>query len=295
VFGAAYALYRYGFYHVGEEAVPAPGEMEGRVAYREAMEKDDAELAAAPYERVQITADDGTPLVGRYYHRADGAPLAIIFHGYKGYAARDGLGGYILCKNLGYNVLLPDQRCHGDSGGHVITMGVKERYDCRAWTYWARRRFGADVRIALMGVSMGAATVLLASGLDLPENVRAIVADCGYTSPTDIAMKCLPEFFPQVPAGLAYNVGRLGAEIYGHFDPKDADCRLAVSKTKIPILFIHGEADDFVPCEMSRENYAVCASEKQLLTIPGAKHAVCYYHDTPAYTKAVTEFFGKYM
>ena len=79
-------------------------------------------LARDRFEPVHITAQDGTPLAARYYHHADGAPLAIIFHGYRGYATRDGLGGYTLCTALGYNVLLPDQRAHGYSGGHTITM-----------------------------------------------------------------------------------------------------------------------------------------------------------------------------
>lgn len=290
VLGAAYGIYRVGFYHIAEPTVPAPGDMEGRRDYREAMERDGAALAAAPYEPVRITADDGTPLAARYYHHADGAPVAIIFHGYKGYAARDGMGGYTLCRALGYNVLLPDQRSHGASGGHTITMGVKERYDCRAWAYWARQRFGDGTPLFLMGVSMGAATVLLASGLDLPESVRGIVADCGYTSPREILRLCLPQYLPGVPAGPAYALGRLGTLVFGHFDPEDADCRAAVAKTTIPILFIHGEADAFVPCRMSRENFDACASRKRLVTIPGAGHAVCYYADTAAYTAAVTDF-----
>ena len=116
-------------------------------------------LARDRFEPVHITAQDGTPLAARYYHHADGAPLAIIFHGYRGYATRDGLGGYTLCTALGYNVLLPDQRAHGYSGGHTITMGVKERYDARDWAVWARSHFGPEVPIFLMGVSMGAATV----------------------------------------------------------------------------------------------------------------------------------------
>ena len=200
------------------------------------------------------------------------------------------MGGYTLCKRLGYNVLLPDQRSHGASGGHTITMGVKERYDCRAWAYWAYKRFGPEVPIFLMGVSMGAATVLLASGLDLPETVRGIIADCGYTSPHDICTKVLKTVVPSALMGPIYAVGRVGTLLYGRFDPDDADCRQAVAKARIPILFIHGEADDFVPCEMSRENFDACASPKRLVTIPGAGHAVSYYVDIPAYEKAVTEF-----
>ena len=290
VLGAAYGIYRIWFYHSAEPEDTDAEELSKTLPYGAQLKKDAEALEAAPYEPVQITADDGTLLAARYYHHADGAPLAIIFHGYKGFARRDGMGGYTLCKRLGYNVLLPDQRSHGASGGHTITMGVKERYDCRAWAYWAYKRFGPEVPIFLMGVSMGAATVLLASGLDLPETVRGIIADCGYTSPHDICTKVLKTVVPSALMSPIYAVGRVGTLLYGRFDPDDADCRQAVAKARIPILFIHGEADDFVPCEMSRENFDACASPKWLVTIPGAGHAVSYYVDIPAYEKAVTEF-----
>lgn len=288
--GAAYGVYRLGFYHAAEPEVLATEELIRTLPYGAQMERDAAALAAAPCEAVHITADDGVRLAGRYYHHADGAPLAIIFHGYKGFARRDGLGGYTLCKRLGFNVLLPDQRSHGASGGHTITMGVKERYDCRAWAWWAARRFGPETPLFLMGVSMGASTVLMASSLNLPGSVRGIIADCGYTSPGEIARRCLPQYLPHLPVRPAYAIGRLGTLLFGRFDPEDADCRRSVARTRIPILFIHGEADDFVPCAMTRENYEACASPKRLLTIPGAGHAVSCYVDPAAYAEAVERF-----
>ena len=106
---------------------------------------------------------------------------------------------------------------------------------------------------------------------------------------------CLPKYLPHVPVGPGYAVGKAGAKIFGRFDPDTVDCRKAVAQSKVPILFIHGSADDFVPCSMSRENYDACASEKELLVIPGATHAMSYYYDTPAYTKAVTDFLKKHI
>ena len=231
VLGAAYGIYRVAFYQKPTTDVPSPADMPTRESYRKAMCPDADALAKDSFEAVHITAQDGTPLAARYYHHHDGAPLAIIFHGYRGYAARDGLGGYTLCTKLGYNILLPDQRAHGYSGGHTITMGVKERYDARDWAVWARSHFGPNVPIFLMGVSMGAATVLLAAGLNLPDNVCGIVADCGYTSPRDITRKCLPEYLPGMPLELTYAIGRLGAKLFGHFDPEDADCEAAIAQS----------------------------------------------------------------
>lgn len=225
--GADYAIYRTWFHRTAQPEVLTTDEWERTVPYGAQMHADAAALAAAPYEPVQITADDGVPLAARCYHHADGAPVAIIFHGYKGFARRDGMGGYTLCKKLGYNVLLPDQRAHGASGGQSITLGVKERYDCRAWAYWAYQHFGPDTPLFLMGVSMGAATVLLAAGLDLPPTVRGIMADCGYTSPREVIHQYLPRYLPGLPVGPVYAVGRLGTRLFGHFDPEDADCRAA--------------------------------------------------------------------
>ena len=291
VLGAAYGVYRVGFYNKPTTQVPSPADMPTRECYRKAMGPDADALARDRFEPVHITAQDGTPLAARYYHHADGAPLAIIFHGYRGYATRDGLGGYTLCTALGYNVLLPDQRAHGYSGGHTITMGVKERYDARDWAVWARSHFGPEVPIFLMGVSMGAATVVLAAGLSLPDNVCGVVADCGYTSPREITRKCLPEYLPGMPVGLTYAIGRLGAILFGHFDPEDADCTAAAAQSKVPIFFVHGDADGFVPYEMGRRNYEACrAKGKKFLTVHGAEHAVSYYHDNAAYTAQVTDF-----
>ena len=290
VLGAAYGIYRLWFYHAAQPEDISSEELSKTLPHGEQLKKDAEALAAAPYESIHITADDGTLLAARYYHHADGAPVAIIFHGYKGFARRDGMGGYTLCKKLGYNVLLPDQRAHGASGGQSITLGVKERYDCRAWAYWAYQHFGPDTPLFLMGVSMGAATVLLAAGLDLPPTVRGIMADCGYTSPREVIRQYLPRYLPGLPAGPVYAVGRLGTRLFGHFDPEDADCRAALANAAVPVLLIHGEADSFVPCAMSRENFDACAAPKRLVTIPGAGHAVAYYVDIPGYERAVTDF-----
>ena len=98
--GAAYGIYRISFYHKPSPEVPAPGDMKSRLAYRDAMDADAAVLDNAPFEEVHLTAQDGTDLFGRYYHHRDGAPVVLIFHGYTGYAQRDGLGGYTLCRKL---------------------------------------------------------------------------------------------------------------------------------------------------------------------------------------------------
>ena len=142
-----------------------------------------------PYEAVTISAQDGTKLAVRYYHVRDGAPLQIQLHGYRGTALRDFCGGNKLARESGQNTLVVDQRAHGKSGGTTITFGIRERLDCLCWVEYASQRFGSDIPVFLSGVSMGAATVLMASELELPANVVGIIADCPYSSPEAIIRK----------------------------------------------------------------------------------------------------------
>ena len=140
-----------------------------------------ADALAVPCEEWRIRSFDGLKLVARYYHAADGAPLEIMMHGYRGSAIRDFCGGARLARELGRSVLLVDQRAHGKSQGRTIAFGILERRDCLSWIEEALRRQG-DVKVILSGVSMGAATVLMASELPLPENGACIVADCPFSS-----------------------------------------------------------------------------------------------------------------
>lgn len=170
--------------------------------YREAMTQMVQTVLALPYEDVWIRSDDGLHLHGKYYAGRPGAPVQIMMHGYKSGAERDFCGGAQIAVQGGYHVLLVDQRAHGKSEGRCLTFGIQERYDCRAWVNYALGRFGADTKILLYGVSMGAATVLMAGGLNLPRNVVGIVADCGYSSPAAIIRKVIRDqhlHFPGLP------------------------------------------------------------------------------------------------
>ena len=243
------------------------------------------------YEKVTIRSRDGKTLVARYYHVADGAPVHIEFHGYRSRATTDFCGINVLVRDLGHNTLLVDQRAHGESGGSSITFGIKERYDCLDWANYVIERFGSETKIILSGLSMGGATVLMASELDLPENIVGIMADCPYSSPKEIIKQECEKM--KLPANLAYPFVRLGAIIFGGFDPSASTAKDAVKKAKVPVLIIHGENDDFVPCQMSQEIYDACASDKTLVTIPKAGHGISYIIDRPKYEKSVEDFLKK--
>lgn len=248
-------------------------------------------LNERPYEKVRIRSFDGLILSGRYYHAKDGAPLAILCHGYRGTPSRDFCGGANICFDAGMNVLLIEERAHCTSEGHTITFGVKERYDVLYWTRYAVERFGSEVKILLAGISMGAGTVLMAAALDLPRNVRGILADCPFTSPADIVMEVGKA--QHLPMKIAYPLARLAAMIFGGFSLTAADASEAVKAARVPILLIHGEADELVPFEMGKKIAGANPDKIEFHSFPGARHGLSYVEDTERYTALVNSFCKK--
>lgn len=260
--------------------------------YREDMERIFIALADRPFEQVSIRSENGLTLSGRYYHVRDGAPLDICFHGYRSTPLTDLCCFSELATQLDHNLLLPDQRAHGDSRGRTISFGIKERYDVLSWVGYATKRFGKDTPIFLYGVSMGASTVLMASDLGLPENIKGIIADCPYSSPEKIIRKVSDRM--DYPAWLTWPLVILGARIFGGFDICESDAIRSVAGTDVPVLLIHGEADGFVPCEMSGEIYCANPAMVEAHTFPGADHGISYLTDPARYRKIVTDFMQKH-
>ncbi len=241
-----------------------------------------------PCEDVWITSDDGLKLHGRYYHVRDGAPLEILFHGYRSCAFRDCSGGHALSRKMGFNALVVDQRAHGASEGKTITFGIREHLDCLRWAEYADQRFGSDTPIILSGLSMGAATVLMAAGLELPKNVSCILADSPYSAPSAIIEKVCEDL--HYPVSLCRPFIHLGARIFGGFKLNGCTAKEAVSNTKIPILLIHGEDDRLVPYSMSIEIAACSASRVVLSTFPDAGHGLSYLCDPVRYEQIICDF-----
>lgn len=245
---------------------------------------------ALPHTDVSIRSFDGLTLRGKYYEFAPGAPVELMMHGYRGAAERDLCGGVQRCFALGHSALVVDQRGCGLSEGSVITFGVRESKDCLSWVEYLIQAYGKDVKILLTGISMGASTVLMAGGQPLPENVIGILADCGYTSARDIIKEVIRAL--RLPPNLAYPFVRLGAWLFGRFNLEEDSAIEAVKRCRIPVIFFHGEADDFVPCRMSIENYNACASEKKLVTISDAGHGLSYLIDPHRYLMEMSAFFA---
>lgn len=295
IFIIAYVCFRMAFYvpDRNPEQLDLHTIPEGKIyePFRESMARWAKETKALPHEQFCITTFDGLKLYGKFYEYAKGAPIELMFHGYRGNAQRDLSGGVQRCFALQRSALIVDQRCSERSEGNVITFGIKEHKDCLCWVDFMVKHFGPDVKIILTGISMGASTVLMAAGCDLPKNVIGVLADCGYNSAKDIIKKVIKQM--RLPVNIGYFFVKLGARLYGHFDLEETSPEEALKNCKVPVIFFHGEADNFVPYEMSKINYDACPSRKMLVTVPGAGHGLSYPIDPEKYLGSVREFFGE--
>jgi fermentation-respiration switch protein FrsA (DUF1100 family) len=239
---------------------------------------------------VEICSHDGLRLRGQYYEYDKNAPIEILFHGYRGTAKGDLSGGVYRCHRLGHSALIVNHRAAAESEGHIITFGERERLDVLAWVEFVLQTINPDARIILTGISMGAATVMLAAAEELPQNVIGVLADCGYTSTREIVCKVMREM--HLSPAIFWPLARLGAILYGRFDPNAHAPIEAMAKCRLPVIFFHGDTDAFVPAEMSVRNYEACASDKKRLVLtPGAGHGLCFPVDEEGYIAALAEFF----
>lgn len=250
-------------------------------------------VALINYESCRTESFDGLMLHAKYYHKDDDAPIILLMHGYRGVPERDFCFVLPMLLENGYNVLMPDERGTGKSQGHAVTFGIKERKDVRTWIYYIIKRFGNDKKICLYGISMGAASVLMATELKLPDQVKCIVADCPYTAPKEIIQKTCKRF--KLPKAISYALLKIGAFIYIRIDIDSSSPIEAVKHNDIPIQLIHGEEDWFVPCYMSEEIRKNCFGYAERYTFKGADHAFSSVVDLERYQLLVMDFLKRFL
>lgn len=258
--------------------------------FEEARFKAQTRLEARVHETVAILGDDSVRLIGHFYPCENAKRVIIAFHGWRSSWSSDyGLIADFLHRNE-CSVLYAEQRGQNNSGGDYMGFGLTERFDCVQWANWAAGRCGTDVPIYLAGVSMGASTVLMATALDLPPSVRGIIADCGFTSPKAIwrhvAHKNLHILF-----GLRGVIADYFCKSRINMESDEYSTLDALRRTDIPVLFIHGSDDSFVPVEMTYENYKACSAPKRLFIVPGADHAGSCYVNPHGYERALISFW----
>jgi len=241
-----------------------------------------------PFTPVTIKSHDNLTLFAKVYDGDLGAPVEILFHGYRGNSARDMCGGLYLARESKHHIILVDQRSHGNSDGKSITYGVKERFDALKWIDFARERYGENVPIIISGVSMGASTVLMAGGENLPKNVKAIIADSPFSSPNEIIKSTIKKM--RLPLFLAYPFVYLSGLLFARFNIRKTTVKDLVKKSTTPMLIIHGEDDGFVPVYMSKELKDANPKFVTLQIFKSAGHGMSYLKDPVRYEKAISDF-----
>ena len=257
---------------------------------RECKEK----LAELPHEDMYIKSDDGLKLHATYFPYEGSKKVVICFHGY----TSEGLNDYstlaIFYREHGYNLLIVDERAHGQSEGKYIGFGCLDRYDAKLWIDEMLEKLGEDCKILLHGDSMGGATVLMTTGLDLPPQVKAAVSDCAFTSAWEVFASVLKNMYHLPPFPLLQIANQMVKRRAG-YELDECNARDEVAKSKIPTLFIHGNADTFVPCSMVYELHDACKAEKKLVIIEGAGHVESCYRDAKLYEGEIESFIFPIM
>ncbi len=252
-------------------------------------------MKANKYEVVYIASKDGLRLHGYFFRAVPSADKTVILaHGYNSKGLHMHGFAKLYYEKWGYNVLVPDARAHGESEGKYIGFGWLDRKDYIKWINKAIELTGGKSSIVLHGISMGGATVLMTTGESLPEQVKAVVSDCAYTSAYDELSWQMDRIY-HLPAFPLLNSTSLMSRIIAGYFFKEASALEQVKKTRLPILFIHGGSDSFVPHEMAKRLYDAAACGKELLIIPGAGHGLASVVDSEKYETCVYDFLKRYI
>ena len=246
-------------------------------------------------EKLFISSYDGLRLKATFLPAEEESNKTILaVHGYRNHGEREFAAMVRFYYEMGYNVLMVDDRGHGESGGDYVCYGWQDHFDVESWIQYLIQRLGEDSEIFLYGISMGAATVMITAGDSLPPQVKGVIADCGYTNIMEQFKHVLKTTYHLPSFPLIWLTRKVALRRAG-YDIKNCDARKALEQAELPILFIHGDEDDFVPTVMSEENYEACASEyKELLLMEGAGHAQCYFVDTDLYEETVRAFLEQW-
>ena len=262
-------------------------------SFQECISETGKALLAKDIEEVEIKSRDGLRLVGHWYPCKNAKRVIVAMHGWRSAWYMD--FGMIadFWHNEGCSILFAEQRAQNNSEGKYMTFGYMERYDCLDWIYFVNKRTEQRYPIYLTGISMGASTVLMTAGFPLPSNVRGVMADCGFTCAYD-------EWRHVVKNNMKLSYGLRGYMIDRscqkklRVSSKDITTLTAMIYAQVPILFIHGADDKFVPVRMTYENYHACTSPKELLIVPGAIHGESYYVEQEKYENATRAFWMRY-
>lgn len=259
-------------------------------AYEETKESRERLKEMPELEKVEILSHDGLRLVGHYYACENAERTLLAVHGWRSAWYIDFGGIYPFFFKNRCNVLFIEQRAQGESEGDCMGFGLTERYDCLDWTKWLLENKSSNLPIYLVGVSMGASTILMAAGLELPKEIHGIIADCGFTSPKAI--------FKHVCTNTLHLNYEIRQSIVNDYFKQKLDqlpeevCTTDIlHNSHLPVMLIHGTGDNFVPISMTYENYQAANEPKRLLIVPGAEHGLSYVLEPEKYEEEVKRFW----
>lgn len=268
-----------------------------RILRAELRKKNNAYLYSKNPEDLSLETDGGLTLRAWYVPaKRETKRFVICIHGYN-------CNGPDECSHLfpfyhndmEYHYLLPDLRGHGRSDGNKIGFGSFDHKDIKLWIDYLIERFGEDIEIILHGISMGAATAMLVNNTSPREQVKLVIEDCGFTVAFDEVkhkIKTMIKIEPKIITSMINVYCRIFS---GYNLKKDASPLATMKDAKNPVLFIHGEKDQLVPFEMCGKLYEACGVPKDIMTVPEAVHAYCYYDAKEEYDDKVRTFIEKYM
>lgn len=239
-------------------------------------------------QEVFVTSHDGLKLRALWIPAENPRGTILFAHGYRSTYLADFGMALDFYHDQGMNLLLPDQRSHGKSEGRFITFGVKESRDMLAWLELHNSRL-ANCPVILSGLSMGASTMMYLADQDLPDNVKGMIVDCGFTSPKAI-ISAVFRYVTHLPPWLCMWSTGICTRLFAGFGITEKDSAKTLCKNKLPIVMIHGTADSFVPCDMTRLGYAACTGPKQVLLVEGAEHGLSFLVENERYTQTVRQF-----
>ncbi|MEN2767792.1 alpha/beta hydrolase [Ornithinibacillus xuwenensis] len=246
-------------------------------------------VANQDFERIEMTSRDGLTLQGYFLEAEEPTnKLVVAAHGYLGRGSDMGLFGQYYYEELGYNFFTADARGHGRSEGDYIGFGWPDRLDYVDWIDLLIERLGPDTEIILHGLSMGAATVLMTSGEELPSNVKVLIADSPYTSVQELFSYQVTRMF-NLPPFPVINTTSLVTKVKAGYSFTEASALKQVKNTNIPVLYIHGNKDTFVPTSMSQELYEN-TQNAELVIFDGANHGESFVIDEERYIEVLNEF-----
>lgn len=263
--------------------------------YRPQIEEGFHAVLNTERQPMAVVSYDGHMLCGDFLPCENAKGTIVFFHGYRSRSAMDFGIGVPFYRSLGFNLLLVSQRAHGSSEGRWITFGAKERYDVISWVTYLSQKLGQEHPIYLGGISMGAATVLMASCFELPGNVRGIIADCGYTTPYEIICSHIRHHYPFLPTCIVTPPMNAAAAIFAGFTLKGASALDAAANANYPILFFHGTEDDVVPFSMAQQLFDACRTEKKLVAVANAAHGQSYLLEPERVQNEIRQFVLQHL